>query len=266
MKKIILTIIISLIFSFQAFAFEDQQKARDIMEKVQARDDGDNITTDMKMILIDKNGNERIRDIRSFSKDKGEDTMKLMIFTSPADVKDTGFLTYDYDNPEKDDDQWLFLPALKKTKRIANDDKSGSFMGSDLNYSDMTDRELPDWRFRIIKEMKDRGHDVWVIESEPVSREVSKETGYKKSYVFVRKDNYMISRGIHWTDTGGDIKYYDVVEMKKIQGIWMNIEVHMTKKSGKVTKHKTVLKFDNIKLFQDMSEDMFTIRRMEKGL
>lgn len=266
MRKIIIITALIHLFSFPSFAFVDQKEARNIMEKVQARDDGDNIITDMKMILIDKNGNNRIRDIRSYSKDKNEDTMKLMFFTSPADVKDTGFLTYDYDDPEKDDDQWLYLPALKKTKRIANDDKSGSFMGSDLNYSDMTDRELPDWRFRIIKEMKDRGKDVWVIESEVINRDVAKETGYKKSYVFVRKDNYMISRGIHWTDTGGDIKYYDVVKMEKIQGIWMNREVHMTTKSGKVTKHKTVLKFDNIKLFQDLNEDMFSIRRMEKGL
>ncbi|WP_022852108.1 outer membrane lipoprotein-sorting protein [Limisalsivibrio acetivorans] len=265
MRKI-LVILMIMTFALTGYAFEDEPEAREIMQKVQDRDDGDDITSDMKMILIDKNGSERVRDMRSFSKDKGEDTMQLMFFTSPADVKDTGFLTYDYDDPDKDDDQWLYLPALKKTKRIASDDKSGSFMGSDFNYSDMTERELPDWRFRIIKEMNVKGEDVWVIEAEAVSEAVADETGYSKSYLFIRKDNYTLTRAVHWENTGGDMKYLDVIKMEKIDGIWMNREVHMTKKSGNVTKHKTVMKIDNIKLYQDLSEDMFTIRRLEKGL
>ena len=111
------------------------------MERVDARDDGDNATQDMEMILIDKNGNQRVREIRSLPPRRGEDTYSIMFFLSPADVKDTGFLTYDYDDDEKDDDQWLYLPALKKTKRIASGDKSGSFMGSDFSYADMTNRE-----------------------------------------------------------------------------------------------------------------------------
>ena len=128
-------------------AAADDPEARAIMEKVDARDDGDNQTSDMEMILIDKNQKQRIRKIASFSKDKDEDTLKLMFFMEPADVKDTSFLTWDYDDPNKDDDQWLYLPALRKTKRIASTDKDGSFMGSDLNYSDMTDRNLEDYYF-----------------------------------------------------------------------------------------------------------------------
>ena len=113
-------------------SYADDPKAREIMEKVDARDDGDKMTSDMNMILIDKRGNERKRHLRSFSRDVGEDKQRLMFFKSPADVKDTGFLTYDYDDADKDDDQWLYLPALRKTKRIASDDKSGSFMGVGL--------------------------------------------------------------------------------------------------------------------------------------
>ena len=116
--------------------------AREIMELVDARDTGDNSTQDMEMILIDKNGSKRERKIRALGRDVGEDTQSIMFFLSPADVKDTGFLTYDYDADDKDDDQWLYLPALKKTKRIASNDKSGSFMGSDFSYSDMTDRKI----------------------------------------------------------------------------------------------------------------------------
>ena len=78
---------------------------RQIMDLADARDDGDRSIQDMKMILIDKNGSQRKRTIRSFRMDVGEDEHSILFFLDPADVKDTGFLTYDYDDPNKDDDQ-----------------------------------------------------------------------------------------------------------------------------------------------------------------
>ncbi|MBW2650208.1 MAG: outer membrane lipoprotein-sorting protein, partial [Deltaproteobacteria bacterium] len=165
-------------------ASADDPEARAIMEKVDARDDGDNQISDMEMILIDKKGKERIRRIHTFSKDKGEDTLKLMFFQHPADVKDTAFLTYDYDDPDKDDDQWLYLPALRKTKRIASTDKSVSFMGSDFTYSDMTSRNLEDYDYSFYEKGKEKevnGVKTWVIWSVPRSKDVIEETGYEKS-------------------------------------------------------------------------------------
>ena len=82
-------------------AWADDPKARQIMEKVDARDDGDNMTSDMQMVLIDKNENERIRLLRTFRKDKGRDQWKLMFFLEPADVRDTAFMSYDYYNADK---------------------------------------------------------------------------------------------------------------------------------------------------------------------
>ena len=92
---------------------------REIMEKVNARDTGDRSISEMEMILIDKKGKKRVRKLKTYGLEQGKNSKSLMFFISPADVKNTGFLTYDYDESGKDDDQWLFLPALKKTKRIA---------------------------------------------------------------------------------------------------------------------------------------------------
>jgi hypothetical protein len=127
-----LIVLTAMVFAWPGMSMADDPKAREIMEKVDARDDGDNQTSDLEMVLIDKNGYERVRKIKSFSKDKGEDRLRLMFFMEPADVEDTAFLTYDYDDPDRDDDQWLYLPALKKTKRIASSDKDNAFMGSDF--------------------------------------------------------------------------------------------------------------------------------------
>jgi hypothetical protein len=244
----------------------DDPAARAIMEKVDARDDGDNQTSDMEMILIDKRGKKRVRRLGIFSKDKGEDTLKLMFFLEPADVKDTAFLTWDYDDPDKDDDQWLYLPALRKTKRIASSDKDGSFMGSDLNYSDMTDRNLEDYDFTLKKEMKVKGVDTWLIESIPRTKKVIEETGYKKSLIIVRRDNYFVVRAVHWVKDGSYLKYLDVKNLQLIDKIWVATEMHITKKKGKNFVHKTILKLNNVKFNQDLGYDMFTVRRMEKGL
>ena len=247
----------------------DDPEARAIMERVDARDDGDNQTADLEMILIDKKNQERVRKIAKFMKYKGEDKYRLMFFLHPADVKDTAFLTYDYDAPDKDDDQWLYLPALRKSKRIATVDKSGSFMGSDLNYSDMTSIDLEDYDFTFYEKGKEdevRGKKVWVIWSVPRSKDVIHETGYKKSLLFIQQDLNMVVRAIRWDKDGGYLKYVDLRKIEKIDGIWVATDTLVTKKKGKMTVHKTILTLDNVKYNQDLDFDMFTIRRMEKGL
>ncbi len=245
--------------------------ARQIMENVDARDDGDNRIAEMQMLMIDKNGDTRVRKIKTFDKDKineqgEEDRRRIMFFLAPADVKDTGFLTYDYDAYEKDDDQWLFLPALKKTKRIASTDKSGSFMGSDFNYSDMTRRNLDAYDFKLLKEAEVHGAKTWVIEVLPKTREEAAETGYKKSVLFVRQDNFVAVRAVHWTDTGNKLKYLDVTGLELIDGVWTTTAMSMTTKKNNITEHKTELTFANIQYNQDLTESLFTLRRLEKGL
>jgi len=246
-------------------AVADDANARAIMEKVDARDDGKTLEQDMLMVLINKNGDERTRDLKSYSKDFGVDEHRTLFFKSPSDIKNTAFLTYDYDDSAKDDDQWLYLPALKKVKRIPSTDKSSSFMGSDFSYFDMTDRDLENYDFKLLKETKVRGHDAWMIESTPRNQKVIDESGYKKSIAIVRKDNYVVVRAINFM-TNGKKKYLDLTKIHEQDGIWLVDEMSMTTKKGKSTLHKTILKFSNLKLNATIEDDVFTTRRLEKGL
>lgn len=239
--------------------------ARQIMEQVDTRDTGDNKVSDMTMVLIDKRGSKRVRSIRSYTKNRGEDEMRAMFFLSPADVKNTAFLTYEYDD-NRDDDQWLYLPALRKSKRIAASDKSGSFMGSDFNYSDMTSPNLDNYDYKLLKEVEVRGAKTWVIQATPRSQKEIDETGYKKGLVFVRQDNFMVVRGIRWVADSKQMKYLDLPEIAQIDGIWTALKMTMTTKSGKSTVHRTELLFDNNRFNQDLQESMFTVRQIEKGL
>ena len=240
---------------------------REIMERVNERETGDRSTSEMEMILIDKKGRKRVREIRSFGMEKGEDSLSLMFFLSPADVKNTGFLTFDYDASGKDDDQWLYLPALRKTKRIASGDKSGSFMGSDFNYSDMTSPDLDEYEYTLMKETEVRGKPVWQIKAVPKSKEEIEESGYTQSVLFVRQDNYVVVRGVRWVYKKKRNKYLDVKKLEQIDGIWVNTEMQMTTKSGKKTLHRTIIRSKNTKFNQEsVNADFFSIRRLEKGL
>ncbi|MBU0681063.1 MAG: outer membrane lipoprotein-sorting protein [Proteobacteria bacterium] len=240
--------------------------AREIMEKVDARDDGDNITIESEMILIDKNGHERTRLLKSFIKDKGADTWRTQFFIEPADVRDTAFLTYDYYSGDKDDDQWLYLPELHKTKRIASSDKSSAFMGSDFSYADMNRRVLDEWSYELLKEDSVDGNKVWLIEATPVNKVVEECYGYSKSVVFIRQDIFFPVRAVHWLKEGNKIKYMEVKKLEQIDGIWVATETHMKTTKSKETTHKTILRWHNIKMNQAIDDDMFTVRRIEKGL
>ncbi len=244
---------------------EEQLSARAIMERVDARDDGDRSSQDLEMVLIDKRGAKRVRKLRAYGRDVGPDDQSIMFFLSPADVEDTGFLTYDYHDPERDDDQWLYLPALNRTKRIASADKSGSFMGSDFSYADMTERPLDHYRYTLMKETEIDGHPAWQIETVPTSEREKDETGYEKSIVFVRKDNFVVIRSVNWVKKGARLKYFDVKKLEQIDGIWVATEMLMSTRKGEETLHKTLLFARNVRFGQPQGDDLFTVRQLEKG-
>ena len=120
-----------------AAAQMDAQTGRDIIQRVKDRPDGNTRYAEMQLTLVKKNGDKRERKMVSWAMDEGKDTKKIMFFTYPGDVKGTGFLTWDYDQAGKEDDKWLYLPAMKKTRRISgSSSKTDYFMGTDFTYDD----------------------------------------------------------------------------------------------------------------------------------
>ncbi|MEC8358357.1 MAG: outer membrane lipoprotein-sorting protein [SAR324 cluster bacterium] len=241
--------------------------ADEIMQRVNDREDGDNIVMEMQMVLINKNNEQRVRRMQQYRQDKGEDSQSVIFFEEPADVRNTGFLTYDYDDESKDDDQWMYLPALRKTKRIAASDKSGSFMGSDFNYSDLTSYNLSDYNYKLLKENDEvDGSDAWVIYSEPKNDDVKEETGYAKSVIWVRKDNYVVVRAKNWVHKSPDIKFFQFKDLQQIEGVWFPSEIKAQRRFGKEVVHQTILRQQNIRLNQNLEDSLFSQRRLEQGL
>ncbi len=236
-----------------------QQTGRDIMLKVDECPDGDTRKSVMTMELINKRGRKRVRTMLSYSKDYGKDKKTIMFFQRPADVKGTGFLTWDYNDESKTDDRWLYLPAMKKTRRISGTSaKKEYFMGSDFTYDDMGNRDVDSDKHKLIREETVNGQLCWVIESTPKLNDGL----YSKNISWIRKDNYMAVMVKYYDMQGALLKLLEVNQIKKIDGFWVATEMIMTHHQR---NHKTIILLESMTYNVPIDESVFTVNSLEKG-
>lgn len=239
--------------------------AHQIMARVHARPAGTHSVRELRMQLLDARGNQRLRVLRSLYREVGENSQSLLFFLSPADVRGTGFLSHDFAGADREADQWLYLPALRRSKRIAATDKSASFMGSDLNYSDLTRRDPDAYHYRLLGEGAVRGTRVWQIEATPRDARELEATGYTRSLLFIRADIDFAVRSVHWLREAGRRKYVDVQALQEIDGIWVATRIHLATRQGKETLHETLLTSSQVDFRQPLGAEHFTLRALARG-
>ncbi|MGM0508084.1 MAG: outer membrane lipoprotein-sorting protein [Fusobacteriota bacterium] len=230
----------------------------DVMKKVYTREESNSQSANMKMILENKQGNQRIREIKQFKRDFGDVEKSIMFFISPADVRDTSFMNWTYDNEEKQDDQWIYLPALRRVRRISSDNKSDSFMGSDFSYDDLGKRNPVEDNHKILRSENLDGKNVYVIESIPKDKNYI----YSKTKSWVVKDEWIGLKKEFYDKSGKLLKILEVKETKKIDGI---ITITNSQMKDIQKNHKTIMKLDGIDYGTQISENKFTERMMRRG-
>lgn len=241
--------------------------ASEIMKKVDDRYTGDTQIATSILTLIDKKDRQRIRELKMFSMENSEVEKSIIYFLTPSDVKGTAYMAFDWKDDNKEDDSWLYLPALQKVKRVAASDESGAFMGSDFSYTDINGTDYPDFTYAMEKDSDSvDGQDCWVIRSTPKSEAVIKKTGYTGATSWVRKDNLLIVQGKIDLDKGGRIKYFSASEIEQIDGIWLAKKLQMiTTRNGK-KEHASVLQFSDIVYNQKVDGSIFDTQAMQRGL
>lgn len=180
-------VFIASVFATPVFSETAAEKGLEIAKEQKLRDSGwQDSVADMTMTLYNANGNKSQRKIRSKALEvQGDGDKALTIFDQPRDVKGTAFLTFSH--AAKPDDQWIFLPALKRVKRISSRNKSGPFMGSEFAYEDMTSFELEKFSFKYIGDDKLANRDMFLIEQIPADE----FSGYSKQKVWLDKERYV---------------------------------------------------------------------------
>ena len=236
------------------------QSGRDIMQKVRNRADGDTRSATIEMTLIQKSGHKRVRKLESWAMDVGNDTKKIMFFTYPGDVKGTGFLTWDYDNTSKVDDKWLYLPAMKKTRRISGkSSKTDYFMGSDFTYNDMSTRSVDEEKHTLLHEEILGAHKCWVVESVPNDRDEI----YARRVTWIRQDCLIAVKAEYYDKLNKLHRKLNISNIEKVQGFWT---MHLMQMENVQTGHKTIIRMDNQKFNVKVSPNLFTVSQLEKGL
>ncbi len=259
---------IALLLALSSFAIEPTETDPSaIMAAVEDRDTGDKMSNRMSITIIDKAGRQRQRTVASQSMDFEGGRKQLMLFESPADVRNAGLLSVDYDDGDKADDQWLYLPSLGKSTRISSSDKSGSFMGTDLTYSDMTSKDPSEYDYTLIEaSVKVGDDDCWLIEAKPKTDDEARETGYLKTQVWVSKDKLLAVQIKAWVTAGKKLKYTKFEDIRQVDGFWVPHKILVrTVQSGDVVS-QSIVQMSDVRFGADMTDDDFTQRRLEQGL
>jgi len=200
----------------------------------------------MEMVLIDAHGNKVSRILSTKVKEqKNDGDRSLSTFYKPLDVQGTKMLTWTHKNG--DDDQWLYLPALKRVKRISSSNKSGAFLGSEFAYEDLGSSELEKFNYKFLEEKeKYRGdHNVWVIERTPKTK-----SGYAKQISYISK-KFMTAVIIEYFNNRNEMMKqavfsdFKAYKLKKDRTIYRANKIVM---SNLLTEKKTILKWSERKL------------------
>jgi len=194
---------------------------------------GDSVAN-MRMILQDKRGQKSIRDIRIRTLEvNGDGDKSLSIFDNPRDVKGTAFLTFTH--KAGDDDQWLYLPALKRVKRISSRNKSGSYVGSEFSYEDITSQEVEKYTYQWIRDELYEGQACFVVEFYPVDR---KSSGYTRQVTWLDKTHYRPLKVNYYDRKQTLLKTLTIKQYRKyLEQYWRAHEIHMINhQNGKSTQ------------------------------
>ena len=245
-----------------------ETNAAAIMKAVEARATPAKMSNKVQMTIADAQGRKRVRVVHSKQMQFPDGTRQITFIASPADVRNLGVLSWDYDDGKKADDQWQYMPSQRKSTRISAAGKSGSFMGSDFTYSDMTSKDPKQYDYKMVAQSeKVDGEDCWKIEARPKTTKEKRETGYVKTVAWVSKSKLMPLKSMMLVRAGRKTKIVRMRQIKKIGGFWIPHLLTAAVGRNKKRESQTTLRFTGVKVNDPaITPAEFTQRRLEKGL
>jgi outer membrane lipoprotein-sorting protein len=236
----------------------------EIVRKINEKPDGESLSQELRMELTSRSGEQRVREAGMFRKDFGADRKTILLLREPKNVKGTGFLTFDYAEAQRDDDQWLYLPALRKVRRISAADRGDDFLGTDFSYEDVKNGSklvLEDYDWKAAGTEEAAGVRCYVLEGTAVSPEVAAELGYGRVRIAVDPAAWMPRRYEIWDVAGNPLKTVEVTDIRAVGGIWTAHELLATSHK---TGHRTRFVFSDVRYDVELVDDLFDQSALER--
>lgn len=246
----------------------DSLNAEDIMRRVDQRYTGNDAEWDMVIILRNSNGEERRRESKLFRKEfkvKGKrQTRQVVVFNAPRNIRNVGMLSFDYKDEALEDDMWLYLPALRKIRRIPASRRGDNFVGTDLTFEDVKQGfAVDDYRYQMLGETQweDEGHrfPVYRIRATPKTASLKDALGFDHSELLVRKDIFAMVKQTFYDANDKVLRINQALNFKNIQGIWTAMELN-SRDLG--TNHFTALHIQEAVYNQDLQDGFFHERTL----
>jgi len=213
---------------------------------------GDDMQAKISMRLINPQGKERKRVMTLLRKnigDKGKQRYYIY-FHAPSDVKGTTFMVWKY--LQKEDDRWIFIPAIKLVRRIAADDKRSSFVGSDFTYEDVSGRAVDDESHTLLRTEELDGRPVYVVESKPKTK-----TDYVRRLSWIDRERWLPLKEEYFDARGEKVRVFTADRVEQVGGQWTATARTM---KNLQTGHRTETRFDQVKYGVGLQQGLFSER------
>lgn len=238
----------------------------EIVAQMNAREDGDYVTRGFSIELTDRSGKKRTEETIAYRRYFGDEKRTIIFYTEPTRVRGTGFLTFDYSDPAVDDDQWLYLPALRKVRRISASDRGDYFLGTDFTYEEIKKEqkiESTDYRFEAKGTETIDGRELLIVEGTPLSDDIIDELGV--SHVIWRVDpEIWMSRKTDYYDQNGNHARTTTLEgVEIIDGYLTTTQIFV---ENHKTGHSSRITFSDTDYTTNVPESLFSQTRLRRGL
>lgn len=230
------------------------QDARQIVDEAQKRGRSDSQHYEGTLRVINARGevNEKrwvYGRLGAYGKSKS-----ILRFTAPAEVRGVALLVVNH--PDRASDQWMYIPEHGRDRRVALQDRSTRFFGTDFTFEDLEERDVEQYEFRMLGEEPLAGAACWKIESKP-----KKRSQYTHSYVWIRKDNYAFARIENYRGNQ-PVRHVNYSDIRKVQDIWTahKLEMHDIGRNS-----RTILTMDKLEHNVKLKEEDFTLQALRRG-
>ena len=217
---------------------------------------GDDMSARVTMRLINKAGRERVREMTMLRKDLEDGDQKyFMYFHEPADVRDMTFMVWKFEG--RDDDRWLFVPAISLVRRVAANDSRSSFVGSDFTYEDVSGRDVDADTHTLVREDDLDGTAVYVVESVPLDDGLE----YQRKVTWIDKASFLSLKEEYYDGRGDLYRTYTADAVADVGGYQTVTHRTMT---DLAKEHRTEVVFENVEYDVGLEEDLFTERSLRR--